>query len=74
MDEVSPKSVLTKARKVRLELANRPCIEGLPIGVNDLGASIYRHPKPGLANTFFVSFADIEAVWDLDAGRRVWRR
>jgi hypothetical protein len=74
MDSTSPRDVLAKARKVRLELVNRPCVEGLPIGVNDLGASIYRHPKPGLANTFFVSFADIEAVWDLDAGRRVWRR
>jgi hypothetical protein len=74
MNQTSPKEYLAKARKVRLELANRPCIEGLPIGVTDLGASIYRHPKPGLANTFYVAFADIEAVWDIDAGRRVWRR
>jgi hypothetical protein len=74
MESTSPRDVLAKARKVRLELANRPCVEGLPIGVNDTGASIYRHPKPGLANTYFVAFTDIEAVWDIDAGRRVWRR
>jgi hypothetical protein len=74
MDQTSPRNVLAKARRVRLELANRPCIEGLPIGVTETGASIYRHPKPGLANTFYIAFADIEAIWDIDAGRRVWHR
>lgn len=74
MDQASPKNVLAKARRVRLELAGRPCMEGLPIGVTDTGASIYRHPKPGLANTFYVAFADIEAIWDIEVGRRVWRR
>jgi hypothetical protein len=70
----SPKSVLAKARRVRIELRTRPCIEGLPIGVNDSSASLYRRPKAGEANTFHVAFAEIEAIWDLDAGKRVWRR
>jgi hypothetical protein len=70
----SPKEVLAKARRVRIELRTRPCLEGLPIGVNDHGASIYRHPKQGQANTFHVPFAEIEAIWDMDLGKRVWRR
>jgi hypothetical protein len=67
-------SVLAKSRRVRLELAGRPHLDGLPILVGDHAVQIYQRTKAGQAAFQALALADIDAVWDLSAGACVWRK
>lgn len=70
----SLKDVLAKPRRVLLEMAGRPRIEGLILRVEDDNVRLYQRKSQGAAGFFDLPLAKINSVWDRGSGTCVWRK
>ena len=67
-------TVLSKRRRVVLDLKGRPKLAGLPIRILGTKVRLYARFPGGKADYVLIAMADINGVWDPSSGDRLWQR